>query len=90
MWMIDPEKDFLAAMLEHDMLDAGSYRQRKLMLEVLVAWAEGEISGCQACALTGLDLVTLRGWKNSIVDQVKERWRVWREANPPKLPEVTQ
>ena len=62
------------------------FRVCQSMLEVLVALAEGEISEGQACALAGLDPVTLRDWKIGIVARVHERWKAWREVNPPEVP----
>lgn len=54
-------------------------------LQVLAAYLAGELSSGQAGRLLGVeDVVDLREMAAAVIDAAGERWRVWREANPPE------
>lgn len=57
------------------------------LLECLLALEAAEISEGQACRLAGVaDVIELREARDAALEGVRERWRAWREGNPPKMP----
>lgn len=54
-------------------------------LQILAAYLAGELSSGQAGRLLGIeDVVELREMAAAVIDAAGERWRLWREANPPE------
>lgn len=52
-------------------------------LEAMVAWANGDLSEGQFCALTGMDAVDARDALNSVLTSASQRWADWRASNAP-------
>lgn len=52
-------------------------------LEILVAYAAGELTEGQVVALTGMDLVDVRGKVADLLKKSKAAWEQYRKDNPP-------
>ena len=57
--------------------------RRAALLEVLVAWRNGELSEGQACRLCGTDPVTVRSMALDAEANALARWRRLRSCAPP-------
>lgn len=53
-------------------------------LELLVAYAAGELTEGQVVALTGMDLVDVHGEVADLLRKAKEAWQRHRKDNPPR------
>lgn len=63
--------------------EAAEHLKRIDALEVMVAWAHGEISEGQACRLTGMVNVDAREALHDALTRTSRRWASWRASNPP-------